>query len=48
MYFEVCPNAIQAIAREKKIKGWSRAKEEALITTMNPTWEPIDLRTWPG
>jgi putative endonuclease len=48
MYFEVCPNAIQAIAREKEIKGWSRAKKEALIATMNPTWEPIDLSTWLG
>ncbi|MGY2130598.1 GIY-YIG nuclease family protein [Hymenobacter sp. HD11105] len=48
MYFEVCPDALQAIAREKEIKGWSRAKKEALIATMNPTWEPIDLSTWSG
>jgi putative endonuclease len=48
MYFEVCPDAIQAISREKEIKGWSRAKKEALIGTMNPTWEPIDLSTWSG
>ncbi|QIL76627.1 GIY-YIG nuclease family protein [Hymenobacter sp. HDW8] len=48
MCFEVYPDAVQAIAREKEIKGWSRAKKEALIATMNPTWEPIDLSAWPG
>ncbi|WP_317128542.1 GIY-YIG nuclease family protein [Hymenobacter radiodurans] len=28
MYFEVYPDAVQAIAREKEIKGWSRAKKK--------------------
>jgi putative endonuclease len=31
----------RAIAREKQIKGWTRAKKIALIEKMNPTW--IDL-----
>jgi putative endonuclease len=31
----------RAIAREKQIKGWTRAKKIALIERMNPTW--IDL-----
>jgi len=31
----------QAIAREKQIKGWSRAKKVALIETRNPAW--VDL-----
>ena len=26
-----------AIAREKQLKGWTRAKKEALIRTLNPT-----------
>jgi len=30
-----------AIAREKELKGWSRAKKIELIKLMNPTW--IDL-----
>ncbi|MGC2639531.1 MAG: GIY-YIG nuclease family protein [Acidobacteriaceae bacterium] len=30
-----------AIAREKQLKGWTRAKKLALIEKMNPTW--IDL-----
>jgi putative endonuclease len=30
-----------AIAREKEIKGWSRAKKLALIKSMNPTWQDL-------
>ena len=48
VYFEVCPDALQAIAREKQIKGMSRAKKEALIAAMNPHWESIDLHSWQG
>ena len=48
VYFELCPDAQQAIVREKEIKGWSRAKKDALITTLNPDWKPIDLHTWSG
>ena len=28
-----------AIAREKEVKNWSRAKKEALINTFNPDWK---------
>jgi putative endonuclease len=31
----------QAIAREKELKGWRRAKKVALIQQENPTW--VDL-----
>ena len=31
----------EAIAREKQIKGWSRAKKDALISASNPEW--VDL-----
>ncbi len=48
IYFEVCPDAQQAIAREKQLKGWTRAKKEALINAFNPTWQAIDLDTWTG
>lgn len=48
VYFEICADARQAIAREKEIKGWSRAKKQALIASLNPTWAPIDLGTWAG
>jgi len=32
-----------AIAREKEIKGWDRAKRVALIESENPTWEDLSL-----
>jgi putative endonuclease len=48
VYFELCPDATQAIAREKQLKKWGRAKKEFLINSLNPTWEPIDLHTWAG
>jgi hypothetical protein len=28
VYFEVCPDVVVAIAREKQIKGWSRKKKD--------------------
>ena len=48
MYFEICPDATQAIEREKQLKGWTRRKKDALINTFNPTWEAIDLENWAG
>ncbi|UOR05125.1 GIY-YIG nuclease family protein [Hymenobacter aerilatus] len=48
VYFEICPNATQAIAREKQLKGWTRQKKDALIAAFNPTWQAIDLETWAG
>ena len=34
-------DAPSAIAREKQLKGWSRAKKEALIATINPEWRDL-------
>ncbi|MGI4867431.1 MAG: GIY-YIG nuclease family protein [Janthinobacterium lividum] len=48
VYFEQAPDPIQAIAREKQLKGWARAKKEALIVGMNPLWQEIDFATWDG
>ena len=31
----------EAIACEKRIKGWTRAKKLALIEEMNPHWEDL-------
>lgn len=31
----------QAIAREKQLKGWIRAKKDALIARMNPEWNDL-------
>ena len=41
VYYETCDNPSRAIAREKQLKGWTRAKKLALIEKLNPTW--VDL-----
>jgi putative endonuclease len=39
VYFEETARVEDAIAREKQIKGWVRAKKIALIEQFNPEWE---------
>ena len=39
VYSERSGDIRAAIAREKVIKGWARAKKTALIEETNPTWE---------
>src|SRR2546425_9638698 len=41
IYYEYYSNVHQAIAREKQLKRWSRAKKVELINRMNPSW--LDL-----
>ena len=41
VYFESTPNVTAAIAREKQIKGWTRAKKVALIESLNPNWDDL-------
>ena len=41
VYYEVANNSDAAIAREKQIKGMSRAKKNALVNSMNPKWEEL-------
>lgn len=36
VYFEIYERIEQAIGREKQLKGWIRAKKDALIAAMNP------------
>jgi len=38
VYFEVFDDPEEAILREKRIKGGSRAKKIALINAFNPQW----------
>ena len=38
VFFELHDSMIDAIAREKQIKGGSRARKVALIDSMNPSW----------
>lgn len=41
VYYEVHEDVLTAIAREKQIKGWSRAKKIALIESGNPSWRDL-------
>jgi len=39
VYFEEFSDVRDAIAREKQVKGWVRARKIRLIEERNPTWE---------
>jgi putative endonuclease len=41
VYYERYNDSRDAIAREKEIKGWRRAKKNALVETMNPNWADL-------
>jgi putative endonuclease len=41
IYYERFNDPRDAIAREKEIKGWRRAKKNALVETMNPDWADL-------
>jgi putative endonuclease len=40
-HYEIFPDAISAIEREKQLKGWMREKKIALIEKENPHWEDL-------
>ena len=46
VYFEHFGDVREAIAREKEIKGWIRAKKIALISSSNPRWKDLSA-LWP-
>ena len=41
VYYEYTINAKVAIEREKQLKGWNRARKNALVNSKNPTWEDL-------
>lgn len=41
VYFEATASVKDAIAREKQIKRWLRAKKIALIESANPKWNDL-------
>ncbi len=41
VYYELCDDIEQAIAREKQIKGGSRTKKIKLIESTNPGWKDL-------
>ena len=44
VYFDTTTDSKVAIAREKQIKGWIRAKKIALIENLNPNWEDLSTQ----
>jgi putative endonuclease len=41
VYYETFKYVRNAIAREKQVKAWTRAKRLALIKSLNPTWQDL-------
>jgi predicted GIY-YIG superfamily endonuclease len=44
VYFEVCGDMRSAIAREKSLKGITRAKKIELIESANPDWVDLAIK----
>jgi len=43
VYFECFDRIVNAIAREKQLKGWLRIRKIALIVENNPDWKDLSL-----
>ena len=41
VYYETFQDVQEAIAREKQLKGWRRARKNALIESVNPSWTDL-------
>jgi putative endonuclease len=41
LYVEPCATMDETIAREKQLKGWTRAKKLALISNLNPEFKDM-------
>ena len=41
VYCEDCGSIIDAISREKEIKGWKREKKNQLVESLNPEWKEL-------
>jgi len=47
VYYEEYCDVRSAIAREKQIKGWTRAKKDAMVRSINPQWRDF-VSEWEG
>lgn len=43
VYVETYQDIREALAREKQLKRWNRAKKQALIKTQNPHWQDLSI-----
>ena len=42
LVYYICSNDVQeAIAHEKRIKGWIRSKKDELVSSFNPEWKDL-------
>jgi putative endonuclease len=41
VYYEEHGSALDAIEREKQLKGWRRSKKVKIIESINPTWQDL-------
>lgn len=41
VYFECTNDVYAAIAREKQLKGWTRARKNDLVSRVNPQWKDL-------
>ena len=41
VYYEQTTDVRSAIAREKQLNGWLRARKNELVETMNPEWRDL-------
>lgn len=48
VYFEESPRIEDAIAREKQLKDWRRAKKITLIESVNPRWRDLSAGWYDG
>src|SRR5437867_1285991 len=48
VHYEVTNDIRDAIAREKQVKGWLRAKKVALIEEDNPGWQDLSAGWYTG
>ncbi len=47
VYYEAVDDIQAAIAREKQIKGWVRARKLALVRSRNPAFKDLSRELWP-
>ena len=41
VYHEPFPSIVEAIIREKQLKGWLRMRKDGLINSFNPEWKDL-------
>jgi putative endonuclease len=47
LYWESYDDVHKALAREKQLKGWARAKKIALFERRNPQWKDLAAEWYP-